>query len=87
MRAKELSKVISNNIVQLKYNLEVKIMLTSLMRTNGWLPTVFEDFFNNDFMPRVNTTAPAVNVKEDESYIKNMVIPSRCSYLFYTQNV
>ena len=41
-------------------------MLTSLMRTNGWLPTVFEDFFNNDFMPRVNTTAPAVNVKEDD---------------------
>ena len=27
-------------------------MLTSLMRTNGWLPTMFEDFFNTDFMPR-----------------------------------
>ena len=32
---------------------------------NSWFPTVFEDFLNNDFMPRANTTAPAVNVKED----------------------
>ena len=51
-------------------------MLTSLMRTNGWLPTVFENFFNNDFMPRVNTTAPAVNVKEDESaYTMELAAP------------
>ena len=51
-------------------------MLTSLMRTNGWLPTVFEDFFNNDFMPRVNTTAPAVNVKEAESaYTMELAAP------------
>ena len=51
-------------------------MLTSLMRTNGWLPTVFEDIFNNDFMPRVNTTAPAVNVKEDESaYTMELAAP------------
>ena len=56
--------------------MEVKIMLTSLMRTNGWLPTVFENFFNNDFMPRVNTTAPAVNVKEDESaYTMELAAP------------
>jgi HSP20 family protein len=46
------------------------------MRTNGWLPTVFENFFNNDFMPRVNTTAPAVNVKEDESaYTMELAAP------------
>ena len=51
-------------------------MLTSLMRTNGWLPTVFENFFNDDFMPRVNTTAPAVNVKEDESaYTMELAAP------------
>ena len=50
--------------------------MTSLMRTNGWLPTVFEDFFNNDFMPRVNTTAPAVNVTEDESaYTMELAAP------------
>ena len=46
------------------------------MRTNGWLPTVFEDFFNNDFMPRANTTAPAVNVKEDETaYVMELAAP------------
>ena len=46
------------------------------MRTNGWLPTVFENFFNDDFMPRVNTTAPAVNVKEDESaYTMELAAP------------
>ena len=51
-------------------------MLTSLMRTNGWLPTMFEDFFNTDFMPRANTTAPAVNVKEDEkSYVMELATP------------
>ncbi|MBP5710286.1 MAG: Hsp20/alpha crystallin family protein [Bacteroidales bacterium] len=37
-----------------------------VMFKNSWFPTVFEDFLNNDFMPRANTTAPAVNVREDE---------------------
>ncbi len=51
-------------------------MLTSLMRTNGWLPTMFEDFFNTDFMPRANTTAPAVNVKESENaYVMELAAP------------
>ena len=27
---------------------------------------MFDDFFNTDFMPRANSTAPAVNVKESE---------------------
>ena len=51
-------------------------MLPSLMRTNGWLPPMFEDFFNTDFMPRANTTALAVNVKEDESaYTMELAAP------------
>ena len=35
---------------------------------NSWFPTVFDEFMNSDFMPRTKstTTAPAVNVKEDE---------------------
>ncbi|MCR4681299.1 MAG: Hsp20 family protein [Bacteroidales bacterium] len=40
-------------------------MLPVMLR-NSWFPTVFEDFLNSDVMPRANTTAPAVNVKEDE---------------------
>jgi len=32
-----------------------------------WLPDVFDNFFGSDFMPHVNTTAPAMNVKESET--------------------
>jgi HSP20 family protein len=46
------------------------------MFKNSWVPTVFEDFFNNDFMPRANTTAPAVNVKEDDkAYTMEVAAP------------
>ena len=33
----------------------------SVMFKNSWFPTVFDDFLNTDFMPRANSTAPAVN--------------------------
>lgn len=33
---------------------------------NAWMPEVFNDFFDTDFMPRTNATAPAINVKETE---------------------
>lgn len=35
-------------------------------RRNSWLPEVFNDFFDTDFMPKANATAPAINVKESE---------------------
>ena len=35
-------------------------------RKNSWLPDVFNDFFDTDFMTRANATAPAINVKETE---------------------
>lgn len=51
-------------------------MLTSLMKNNGWFPTMFDDFFNTDFMPRANSTAPAVNVKESEkAYTMEVAAP------------
>ena len=47
-----------------------------VMFQNGWMPTVFEDFLNNDWMPRANSTAPAVNVKEDEkAYTMELAAP------------
>lgn len=47
-----------------------------VMFKNNWIPTVFEDFFNNDFMTRSNSTAPAVNVKEDDkAYIMEVAAP------------
>lgn len=46
------------------------------MFKNSWFPTVFEDFLNNDFMPRANTTAPAVNVKvDDKAYTMEVAAP------------
>ena len=33
---------------------------------NTWMPEVFNDFFDTDFMPRTNATAPAINVKETD---------------------
>ncbi len=38
----------------------------TLARRNSWMPDVFNDFFDTDFMPRANATAPAINVKETE---------------------
>ncbi|MBR1545448.1 MAG: Hsp20 family protein [Prevotella sp.] len=34
---------------------------------NSWFPTMFDEFMNNDVMASTRNTAPAVNVKEDES--------------------
>ena len=37
---------------------------------------MFDDFFNNGFMPRANSTAPAVNVKEtDKEYTMELAAP------------
>ncbi len=35
-----------------------------------WLPSVFNDFFDNDWMERANATAPAINVIENEKEYK-----------------
>ena len=37
-----------------------------VMNRNLWMPEEFNDFIDTDFMPRVNATAPAINVKESE---------------------
>lgn len=47
-----------------------------MIRRNAWLPTVFNDFFDNDFMPRANATAPAINVIETpEEYTVELAAP------------
>ena len=47
-----------------------------VMFKNSWMPTLFDDFFNTDFMPRANSTAPAVNVKESEKdYTMELAAP------------
>ncbi len=50
--------------------------MTPMMRTNNWIPTVFNDFFDTDFMPRANCTAPTINVKvTDNAYVVELAAP------------
>ena len=47
-----------------------------IIRRGAWLPGVFDDFFNTDFMPRANATAPAINVMESEkAYTVQLAAP------------
>ena len=47
-----------------------------MMRTNSWIPAVFNDLFNADYLPKVNATAPAINVKEsDKADIVELAAP------------
>ncbi len=47
-----------------------------VMSSNNWFPTMFDDFFNNDWMPKMKATAPAVNVKEDaKAYVMELAVP------------
>lgn len=39
-------------------------------RTQNWLPSIFNDFFDNDWMAKANATAPAINVIESENEYK-----------------
>ena len=51
--------------------------MTPMMRRNAaWLPSVFNDLFDTDFMPKANATAPAINVKEnDKAYTVELAAP------------
>ncbi|MCR5245756.1 MAG: Hsp20/alpha crystallin family protein [Bacteroidales bacterium] len=42
-------------------------MLPSRHYNQNWIPDVFNDFFDNDWMMRSNATAPAINVMEREN--------------------
>ena len=39
-------------------------------RNQNWLPSIFNDFFDNDWMVKANATAPAINVLETEKEYK-----------------
>lgn len=39
-------------------------------RNQNWLPSIFNDFFDNDWMEKANATAPAINVFETEKEYK-----------------
>lgn len=63
-----------NNNILTTNKQEVKIMYPT--RTNSWLPEIFNDFINTEFMPKTNATAPAINVKETkDEYIVELAAP------------
>ena len=50
--------------------------MLQVMNSDSWFPTMFDDFFNNDWMPKMKATAPAVNVKEDaNAYTMELAVP------------
>lgn len=47
-----------------------------IRKNQSWLPSIFNDFFDNDWMERANATAPAVNVIEHENdYCVELAVP------------
>lgn len=47
-----------------------------VMKSNGWFPTIFDEIFNNEWMPKMKATEPAINVKEDgKAYTMEVAVP------------
>ncbi len=46
------------------------MIMMPVRRTQNWLPSIFNDFFDNDWMVKTNATAPAINVFETEKEYK-----------------
>ena len=47
-----------------------------IRRTNNWLPSVFNDFFGNEWMEQTNKSVPAVNIQQnDEGFTVEVAAP------------
>ena len=46
------------------------MIMMPVRRTQNWLPSIFNDFLDNDWMVKANATAPAINVFETEKEYK-----------------
>ncbi len=46
------------------------LIMMPIRKNQNWLPSVFNDFFDNDWMEKANSTAPAINVIESEKDYK-----------------
>ena len=48
----------------------------TIARRNTWLPDVFNELFDSNFMPRTISNVPAINVKEsDKAYTVELAAP------------
>lgn len=51
-------------------------MTRSRNYSQNWLPSIFDDFFDNNWMNRTNATAPAINVLErNDAYVVEVAAP------------
>ena len=52
------------------------MMPTRKYYNQNWLPGIFNDFFDNNWMEKANATAPAINVVEsDKDYKVEVAVP------------
>lgn len=52
------------------------MMPTRNYYNQNWLPSIFNDFFDNNWMEKANATAPAINVVEsDKDYKVEVAVP------------
>ena len=52
------------------------MMPTRKYYNQNWLPSIFNDFFDKDWMVKANATAPAINVVEsDKDYKVEVAVP------------
>ena len=52
------------------------MMPTRKYYNHNWLPSIFNDFFDNNWMEKANATAPAINVVEsDKDYKVEVAVP------------
>lgn len=52
------------------------MMPTRKYYNQNWLPSIFNDFFDNNWMEKANATAPAINVVEsDKDYKVEIAVP------------
>ncbi len=51
-------------------------MVPMMRKNQGWLPDIFNDFFDTEWMEKANATAPAINVVEhDNGYTVEVAAP------------
>ena len=51
-------------------------MVPMMRKNQGWLPDIFNDFFDTEWMEKANATAPAINVVEhDNGYAVEVAAP------------
>ena len=51
-------------------------MVPMMRKNQGWLPDIFNDFFDTEWMEKANATAPTINVVEhDNGYAVEVAAP------------